>query len=239
MSGRAALIRIDFEHLIEDLGGVVGELESALDALAAEDLDGLVASQLLDRTAELVRARNRIDAELTRTVRRCEVTQAPERAGLPSMRSWLRGHVRLSAGEVRRLIGNGRALDQLPQLAAGFAAGAINAEQVAVVTAVAKPENGARAAAQGVELAAVDATLAEVAATQVHAQLGRVVGHYLARLDPDGPEPDPTEDRALTLAKQLEGSVTGRFELDAVGGEKVQAALESIVQADRPAGDRR
>jgi hypothetical protein len=54
----------------------VGELESALDALAAEDLDGLVAPQLLDRTAFLTRAANRIMAELTRTVRRCEVTHA-------------------------------------------------------------------------------------------------------------------------------------------------------------------
>ena len=33
--------------------------------------------------------------------------------------------------------------------------------------------------------------------------------------------------------------MSGRFDLDAVGGEKVQAALESIVQADRPAGDTR
>src|SRR4051794_23497108 len=236
MSGRAALIRIDFEHLIEDLGGVVGELESALDALAAEDLDGLVASQLLDRTAELVRARNRIDAELTRTVRRCEVTQAAEHDRLASMTSWLRGHVRLSAGGGRRLVGNGRAVDQLPQLAAGFAAGAITAEQVAVVTAVAKPENVARAAAQGVELAAVDAVLAEAAATRSHVQLGRVVGHYLARLDPDGPEPDPTEGRSLTLSQHADGSLSLRGELDAVGGEKLCAALESMVQADRPAG---
>src|SRR3954463_6769830 len=239
MSGRTALFRIDFEHLIEDLGGVVGELESVLDALAAEDLDGLVASQLLDRTAALVRARNRIDAELTRTVRRCEVTQAAEHDGLASMQSWLRGHVRLSAGEVRRLVGNGRALAQLPQLAAGFAAGAITAEQVAVVTAVAKPENVAAAAAQGVELAAVDAVLAEVAATRPHVQLGRLVGHYRARLDPDGPEPDPTEGRSLTLSQHADGGLSLRGELDAVGGEKLCAALESVVQADRPAGDRR
>jgi hypothetical protein len=57
----------------------VGELESALDALdalAAEDLDGMVAPQLLDRTAFLTRAANRIMAELTRTVRRYEVTHA-------------------------------------------------------------------------------------------------------------------------------------------------------------------
>jgi hypothetical protein len=43
----------------------------------------------------------------------------------------------------------------------------------------------------------------------------------------------------LSLARLLDGSVSGRFELDPVGGEKVQAALESIVQADRPAGDLR
>jgi hypothetical protein len=101
----------------------VGELESALDALAAEDLHALVAPQLLDRTAELVRARNRIDAELTRTVRIADLVQAPEHDGLRSMTSWLRGHARLSAGEVRRLVGNGRALAQLPAVAAAFAAG--------------------------------------------------------------------------------------------------------------------
>ena len=81
--------------------------------------------------------------------------------------------------------------------------------------------------------------LAETAATREHAHLGQVVHHYLARLDPDGPEPDPTEGRRLSIARHSDGSVTGRFELDAAGGEKVQAALESMVQADRPQGDTR
>jgi hypothetical protein len=97
------------------------ELESLLDAQAAEDLDGLVASQVLDRTTLLVKARNRIDAELTRTVRKGENIQAPEHDGLKSMRSWLRGHARLSAREAHRLVSNGRALEQLPGVAAGFA----------------------------------------------------------------------------------------------------------------------
>src|SRR4051812_49961624 len=83
----------------------------------------MVAAQLLDRAAFLVRARNQLDAELTRTVRRADLTQAAEHDGLASMKSWLRGHVRLSAGEVRRLIGNGRALERLPAVAAAFAAG--------------------------------------------------------------------------------------------------------------------
>jgi hypothetical protein len=217
----------------------VGELQSCLDALAGDDLHALVAPQLLDRVAELVQAANRIAAELTRTVRRCEVTQAAEHDGLKSMQSWLRGHARLSPAEAGQLVRNGRALAQLPGVAAAFAAGAVTPEQVAVVAPVAAPGTQAAAVEQGVDPAAVDVTLAEVAATQPHVQLGRVVSHYLARLDPDGPEPDPTESRSLTLSKYADGTLGLRGQLDAVGGEKLQAALESIVQAGRPAGDLR
>uniref|UniRef100_UPI001C98C287 HNH endonuclease signature motif containing protein n=1 Tax=Modestobacter marinus TaxID=477641 RepID=UPI001C98C287 len=81
--------------------------------------------------------------------------------------------------------------------------------------------------------------MAAVATTQPHQRLGEVVHRYLDALDPDGPEPDPTEGRRLVIAQHADGSITGRFDLDAVGGEKVQAALESIVQASRPKGDLR
>ncbi len=74
----------------------MGELTSALDALAADDLHALGSAALLDRTAELVRAVNRLQAKLARTVRVAELTQAPEHDGLTSMRSWLRGRARLS-----------------------------------------------------------------------------------------------------------------------------------------------
>jgi hypothetical protein len=217
----------------------VGELQSALDALGAEDLHALAAPRLLDRTAELIRARSRIDAELARTVRVAELTQAPEHDGLTSMRSWLRGHPRLSPAAAAQIVRAGRVLERLPAVAAGFADGVITAEQVAVVAAVVRPENVAAAAEQGVDLGEVDVVLAETAATAQHAQLGRVVHHYLARLDPDGTEPDPTEGRSLSIARHADGSRTVRGQLDAVGGEKFEAMLESFVQADRPAGDRR
>jgi hypothetical protein len=218
---------------------VVGELEAALDALAADDLDALSAPHYLDRTRMLVQARNRIDAELARTTRRAELAQAPEYDGKASMASWLRGHCRLSAAEAARVVRNGRTLEQLPAVAAAYRAGQVSAEQVAVIAPVVRPENLAAAAAQGIELPEVDAVLADVAASRPHDELRQVVNHYLARLDPDGDEPDPTEGRRLVLVKHADGSVTGRFDLDAVGGEKVQAALESIVQAHRPAGDDR
>src|SRR3954463_8286770 len=212
---------------------------SALDGLAGDDLFGMSAAGLLDRTAALVRARNRIDADLARTVRRAELAQAPEHDGLKTMQSWLRGHARLSPAAAGQLVRNGRALEFLPAVVAGSAAGGITAEQVAGMAPVTRPETLAAAADQGIELAKVDVVLAETAATRKHVQLGRVVGHHLARLDPDGPEPDPTEGRSLTLSRHGDGSVSLRGQLDAVGGEKLAAALESLAQSDRPAGDRR
>ncbi len=59
------------------------------------------------------------------------------------------------------LVRTGRALEHLPAVAAGFADGQVTAEQVAVIAPVAAPENLGRAAAQGVDLAEVDAVLAE------------------------------------------------------------------------------
>jgi hypothetical protein len=217
----------------------MGELQSTLDALAADDLHALAGALLLERAAELVRARNRMDAELIRTVRACELIQAAESDGLTSMQSWLRGHARLSPAAASRVVANGRALEHLPAVAAVFADGEITAEQVAVVAPVAGAANQRAAEEQDVDLSAIDAALAEVATTQPHVQLGRVVHHYLACLDPDGTEPDPTEGRSMTLARHADGSGSGRFDLDAVGFEKVQAALESIVQAARPKGDTR
>jgi Domain of unknown function (DUF222) len=215
-------------------------LHSVADSLDAARLEDLVtADQVLDRTALLLAVRNAADAELTRTVRRADTMQAAERDGHASMRPWLRNHLRLSAREAGRLICNGRALEALPAVAAAFAAGRVTAEQVAVIAPVAATDVQAEAVGQGIDLAEIDAVLADVASRQVHAALGQVVQHFLDLLDPDGDEPDPTEQRALSIAKHADGSISGRFELDAVGGEKVCAALESFVQADRPEGDLR
>src|SRR3954447_21531589 len=97
--------------------------------------------QLLERTAALLRARNRIDAELARTVRECELTQAPEHDGLKTMGSWLRGHGRLSPAEAGRIVRTGRALTHLPALADAFAAGHVTAEQAAVIAPITHPEH--------------------------------------------------------------------------------------------------
>jgi len=217
----------------------VSELQSALDALAGEDLHELTQGQSLDRAAFLVQVVNRASAELTRTVRHAETTQAAERDGLKSMRSWLIGHARLSPSDAGRIVRSGRVLEHLPALAAGFAEGSVTAAQVNVVGEKVGEGEVARAAEQDVDLGEFDRTWAAIAAGAPHDVLKSAVQLFDDALDPDGPEPDPTEGRRLSIARHSDGSVTGRSDLDAVGGEKVQAAIESIVQADRPKGDER
>jgi hypothetical protein len=85
----------------------------------------------------------------------------------------------------------------------------------------------------------VDEALATVAISQPHDRLVGVVRHYRDALDPDGPEPDPTEGRRLSFARQLDGSRALSGRLDAVGAEKLQAALEALVQTGRTKGDTR
>src|SRR3954447_18890037 len=217
----------------------MGELQSAVDALAGEDLQLMSAGQVLDRTAFLVALVNRANAELSRTVRHAENCQAAEHDGLKSMRSWLVGHARLAPAEASRVVRAGRVLEHFPVLAAGFAAGEITAAQVEAVAKVVGPAEVARAAEQGVDLGAFDRDWAVIAAGARHDVLVEAVALFDAALDPDGLEPDPTEGRRLSIARHADGSVSGRFDLDAVGGEKVQAAIESIVQAHRPQGDDR
>jgi hypothetical protein len=217
----------------------MSELTSALDALATDDVCSLSPRQQLDEITLLLEARNRLDAQLSRRVRAAELQQAPEDDGVKSMQSWLRGHGRLSPAAAGQLVRNGRALGHLPAVAAAFADGAVTAEQVAVIAPVVKEDRRTAALAHGIDLAEVDRTLAGVAAERAIQQLTQVVHHYLSRLDPDGPEPDPTDERSLTLSKFSDGTVVVRGQLDAVGGEKLQAALEAITQADRPKGDMR
>ncbi|MGY1728115.1 DUF222 domain-containing protein [Geodermatophilus sp. SYSU D01062] len=200
---------------------------------------GLSGGDVLDDLAALVAERNRIDARLARAVRAAELEQAPERDGLRSMASWLRGHCRLSVAEASRLVRNGRALEHLPALAEAHDAGLVSAEQVAVAARAVTPERLVSALEQGVDLAVIDAVLTGVAVERAHADPVQVVQHHLNDLDPDGPEPDPTEQRSLTLSKHADGSLSFRGHLDAVGGERLQTALEAHVQADRPTGDAR
>ena len=154
------------------------------------------------------------------------------------MASWLRGHCRLGQDRLAT-VRAGRTLEHLPAVAAGFAAGLITADQIAVIAPVTTRRTWPRPPTKASTSPRSTRCWPTSPPPAAHDQLRQVVQHYLARLDPDGPEPDPTEGRSLTITRHDDGTITGRFDLDAVGGEKVQTVLESFVQKDRPAGDLR
>jgi hypothetical protein len=195
--------------------------------------------ELLAEVAGLVAQRNRLEARLTRAVRVADARRACESDGLTTMASWLRTHTGLKGNAASGLVHRGRALDLLPATAAAFAAGAIGADHVTEISTITAPEHLAAAAAQEVELGEVDAALATIAVGRPFRKLTEAVVHYLARLDPDGPEPEPGQQRSLQIITHPDGTVTIRAELDPVGGEKVKAVLEPIAARSRTAGDDR
>ena len=217
----------------------MGELASALDALSAVDLDELGDAELLARARELVVAAHRVHAELTRVVRRTDVRGASERDGARTARAWLRGVPRISGAWAGDLVRHGRALESLPATARAYAEGWIGPDQVDVIAVVVAPAHLDLARAQGIDVGAVEAALVQLACVGTHRQLQQAVGEYLARLDPDGAEPDPTTERAVTLVQHPDGSWTIGGHLDAVGGQRVATALESVQAASRCAGDER
>jgi hypothetical protein len=217
----------------------MGELQPALDKLAGLDLDGLSDGPLLDHLREVVLAVNRLTAHAVQVTRRADVRGACEHDGAKTTQSWLRGHLRMSGALAKDLVAVGRVLEQLPATATAFAVGAIGADQVEVIAQIATPVNVELALVQGIDVGAVETLLVELACRGTHRDLQAAVGNYLAKLDPDGPEPDPTEERSITLVQHPDGTWTIGGTLDAVGGQKVATALESVSAATRCAGDTR
>src|SRR5215210_4168284 len=202
-------------------------LESALDALATGEAATDDAARL-DRVRRLAAATNRLDARLTREVRAAENHQSVEFDGLKSMRSWLRTHTRIPDPAARRLVETGRALEHLPVAEAAFTAGSVSADAVAAIAPITTPARLAQAAEAGVDVTAVEAELVGIAQQVSHQRLRAAVHFYTERLDPDGTEPDTTEGRSFTMSRLLDGTWTGTFVLDEIGGEKLATAIEAI-----------
>ena len=63
------------------------------------------------------------------------------------------------------------------------------------------------------------------------------MARYLAKLDPEGPEPDPTHQRALTLVPHPDGRTPPGPSWTPPAGRRPLTALESIDAAGRSADD--
>jgi hypothetical protein len=218
----------------------VSELRSALDELAGIDLADVSAEGLLDLSAELVTAANRLAAALTSVVRAADEREAYRRDGAVSMKAWLRGSCRMAPELATATVSTGRRLEQLPETAAAFAAGDISAAHARIITKALTPRRLAKAADAGIDLAETDGILAALARATAPHETARGVTAWVAGVDPDGTLDDASDTRRrFTMASGLDGRVHLRGELDAVGGEYLHTALGALMNGDRPAGDTR
>jgi hypothetical protein len=218
----------------------VSELRSALDELAGIDLADVSAEGLLDLSAELVTAANRLAAALTSVVRAADEREAYRRDGAVSMKAWLRGSCRMAPELATATVSTGRRLEQLPETAAAFAAGDISAAHARIITKALTPRRLAKAADAGIDLAETDGILAALARATAPHETARGVKAWVAGVDPDGTLDDASDTRRrFTMASGLDGRVHLRGELDAVGGEYLHTALGALMNGDRPADDTR
>ncbi|RBY92236.1 endonuclease [Blastococcus sp. TBT05-19] len=216
----------------------MSELRSALDDLAAIDLEELSSDAVLDLVGELTVTANRVAAALTSAVRAADRREAYRHDGALSMKAWLRGSCRMAPEEATATVSTGRRLEQLPETAAAFADGAISVAHARIITKAMTPKRLAKAAEAGIDLGETDGILAALARATAPKETARGVKAWVAGVDPDGTLDDAADvRRSLTLATGLDGRVFVRGELDPAGGEYVHAALGALMNGDRPAGD--
>ena len=218
----------------------MSELRSALDALAAVDVDALSPAEQLEFVSGVTTAINRLEAIRTRAVRSADKVQAHAEDGAVSMRAWLRGHCHLPGDEATTVVSTGRRLEGLPVVSDAFSCGAISARHAKVIASAMTPKRQARAAAIGIDMAETDRILADVAVATTPDETARAVRRWVMGIDPDGTLDDAADARrSLSMVAGLDGRVFLRGHLDAVGGEIVHSALAALMNGDRPAGDLR
>ena len=108
------------------------------------------------------------------------------------------------------------------------------------MTAAVTPARVAVAEANGIDLATTDQVLTEAARALGPEDTAKAVRRWVAGIDPDGALDDAAGlPRMFRMAVSADGRVYLSGHLDPVGGETVHAALEAVMNGDRPAGDRR
>ncbi len=214
--------------------GRMGNLVSALDELAAENVRGVDVVSLGADLVELRRAVCRLEAEFTRRLAEFDRRGGAAAESLPTV-AWLRHHCHLSHSVASARVGVARRLDELPVTAAAFAAGDVGVDHVRAVALVRDP--AARAAVRGCE-----AELAAYARQVTPVEVARLVRHVVHAAEPEALAEDVERirrDRWLSVSETFGGAYAIDGLLDPEAGATVRTALHALVAAGRHPGDER
>jgi len=167
-----------FGAAIVDARSSLAALASALDDVAALDVDALDHREIAELTVAMHGMQSRLDAQTDRVVGAYDLHGDPGRAVTTA--SWLAYTCRLPKARARASVSRARALKHMPEVAAAYASGAITSDHVRLLAAAQRsnPEAFAKA----------EEELVDDASSSRFDHFARRVSYFRQIADPDGTE---------------------------------------------------
>jgi len=206
-------------------GDVIGDLRTAIDAVAAIDPSELVtADGMAELLEELERAMRRLDFQFHRILRAFEARGDHVPLGYATATQFARHRIGLSGRRASAAVKLSRDLAYVPDTSARWAAGDVDAERTRVVLS-------ARTDRTRVAFNESEPWLAEQATVLDLRGLRIVVKRWKLRSDPDSDEPERKEaDRDAHVSKTFQDTVVVDATLGPLGGHVFLTVFEDLVQ---------
>jgi hypothetical protein len=202
----------------------MSELLSAIDTLAATDLDGTLDAERGAELRELYLSRTRLDAQINRRLGHFDARGLGAADGASSTQSWLRAHARLAPAEAAGEVHTARGLRDFATTAAAWEAGEINRQHARAITMLARETSVE--ATQRVESALVE--VARLCDPLRFANELRAWRESLRRSGDGKDESSVESRRELTLAASIGGMTSIKGWLTPEVGELVRTLLSSL-----------
>lgn len=202
---------------------VVERMAGAIDAVADVDLDALSDDDLDDELVGLMRQHHRLAAEIARRAQRWDARSVWRSDGSRSAAGRLARDGLVARATADQVVRAGRAVASMPLADATWRDGDLSADHVDLLRRAA---GGGRA-----ELFARDEWLLVRHCRELrYVQASKAVRYWIQRADAElaaGGSPPPPESY-LRAGVSFQGTVSGEFVLDPIGGATVLAGLHRI-----------
>lgn len=202
-------------------------VEAGLKELSAVEVGGCSAEELGDAAVAVHRLQAALDAQVARIDRAMATSGRWQADGARTATAWLVAHTATAKQTARRWLRRGRAVAELPAVAAAWETGEITTDAVHRLLAASNPRTRA-------ELAEHAPWLVEWAKQLSYADFDRLMGEWSKRADPDGAATDATrqaDGREAHLSESISGMWFGRMTFDPVSGQAVAGELARLEQA--------
>jgi hypothetical protein len=192
-------------------------LDEAIDAWTEPDPYSLSEPAVADGLVTLIRAHNRIEAEIARWAHAANKVGVGSADGATSTAAWLRWKTGMREGEARAAIEAGEVTELLPATGAAWRSGEISSGAARAIV-------GARVEGHDEKLQAIEDELLDLARRDLRT-LRRAAQHFRKCALADGTEPGARN--GLYVSKTYDGVTVFNGQLEDMGGETLVTALHA------------